>query len=235
MAQAQASFESLRQPMLREDAGATPRLPTEGNYPFRLMHHPQQVVCQPIQVGKEAVWYWLPDISPLPLKPGSNLVELGEGDGPVIDRALLALQKRGWVILDENEKWQGQALISKFPAMGGTFYCTVFDTPRKVAGKNEVRLVNDSDSDARWRHALVVAGKLPVPDVDAIDERMKQADKRLDRMAMKLNGNAQVQKKYQAWENQVNAMRSAIIPGADNDPLLAETRTEKPSKAVARA
>jgi hypothetical protein len=233
--QAQPGHDPRRQPVLIESGTDDGRVNKHPTKPFLLRHQPRSVVFETIKVNGKDQGYWLPALKPFTLWAGTNGIKLGQGEGPDYHYAKSEAERKGkWVFLKQDETWQGQPVLSSYkcrsPENGelGTFHCTLFDTPVESAGEKEDELHHDDEQDARWRHSLVLAGKLPVPSKKAITSRLNQAEKRLRRLGMKVNGNAQVESEFKAWEALVLLMRTAIVPGVEGDPLVStETKGAK--------
>lgn len=225
------------QPVLMQEVSSEASyLPVTPNVPFLLRHKATRVEFHQIEVNGQTVGYWLPTLVQFPLQPGTNKIKTGkDGEGPDYTFAKAeAESKREWVFLDPTEKHDGEPVLTRYPAKHpktgakGNHYCTLFDRPEMIPGKKAVDWENfDDDGYARWLHSLVVAKKLPKPSPYAIREKLRQQESKLNDIMTRASKGPYSDLNLKTNADRYEAMKAALVPGDESDPLLSESKGGK--------
>lgn len=174
---------------------AAPVLGVRANVPFWMVHW----------AGSRGSWSvdtegldgptWLPVVSPVSLQPGAFGVrtitpdEARSNPGAALTVARENVAKRNGVILNHAVQIPDDALPDGVPAggyhrsvdaIGGQFYHTPWDQPRKSMSGAAPSPKHDAASYNRWRLWLVTSGQIAAPDEQVIDDAIAMLEQRLN-------------------------------------------------------
>lgn len=144
-------------------AAQAARLPHLSNPPWRYKFHPLRWMQFPD--GPDGGPEWLPLLGTLQYDLGVSGIDKGGSDA----LARVEHDRRGWTILPWDVCPPGTPngrYIRAFPARGGTYHCSAWETPRHIGGRVLPSVTDEAGYRAflRW---LVAEGHVPPMSADA--------------------------------------------------------------------
>lgn len=157
----------------------------------------------------------VPDLSKIPLSPGSQHFENSSGGKVKVSRQKASLEERGLVLIPYAAAPGGTSYVVSFEtklANSGvtTSYCSVFETPS--IGSDELEL--DSAALADWLASLVSSGTIAPPAATVLRRRAKETRERLASAQSKVSTGQgalsmlveELQVELAAWEQALAAL-----------------------------
>lgn len=184
-----------------EDSALVRKVP---NYQFWYVHEPA-AGWEVGKIGDKS--YILPVLGILSMTPGVNLVhtrQKGADLNTVWSDAVAAARSRGQSVLSPAEPIPAEFLPEAFAGQSvgflvsypcksvqggepGSFYCSIWESPKPGLPGTETRMVMDHERFNKWRLFLLKSGKVgPLTD-EAIEALDRSATARIGRVASRTN------------------------------------------------
>ncbi len=223
---AAAEFDSTGLGSLIRDArsaahGAEPALPIGPNFPFFLLHWPQNWSVETVGVDRPT---WLPLLSRHVILPGCNLnrtLRRGERPEAAYDAAVLLNTRRGATYLDPDRhrlaaggKYLREAPC-RDPRTGreGVFYLDAWSTPRDALPGRRLKFKLDRPAMNAYRLRMVAEGVLRSPSPELLRDLIRRKGKALDRhKALTALDPAEYKRRNKRAAAALDLFQGAIIP-----------------------
>lgn len=167
--------------------GEAPALPIAPNFPFFLLHWPEEWSCETEGLDEPT---WLPLLVRHTVLPGCNLNRTLRRDDPpasAYDQAILANQRKGAIYLDPHRYSPSyrKAAPCRDPITRetGEYWTELWLKPRAPRRGRRLKFANDRAVMNRWRLDRVLDGSIPAPVEDAIAIYLERARATADRIA----------------------------------------------------
>lgn len=169
-----------------------PRLPISPNSPFFLVHHAASGGSWEVATEGMPGPTWLPVLQPYPIRPGAagvRTVTAGEPRSRMWSRAVQILEEGGAVVLPLDLHVSSEHLpegaapgpyLRETDCLGGTFYHTAWEKPRRGVRGNTVQHHVDRAALNRWRASLVTSGVIAPPDPAILADAKARAARRVN-------------------------------------------------------
>lgn len=177
------------------------RLPHKRSPQFFYKFHPRRWHMVEIE-GEQC---WVPLLGTLRIVPGLNGVDRrGE-----IQDAKNNAERDGWVLLPWSLTPDTKNYIVAWPAQGGDYHCSRWETPRQVGGRTLKSKV-DSDGYNKWCKWLVDEGHVPQPDPEVLGlVQIDQQEKIVQNKIMREGANPEAKEGIEAAKKRLEDMKEA--------------------------
>lgn len=204
-----------------------PRLPVAPNSPFFLVHRTGRGGSWEVATDGLGAPTWLPVLQPYPIRPGAagvRTVTAGEPRSRMWARPVQLLQEDGAIVLPLDLQVDAENLPNGVPAgaylresdcIGGVFYHSAWERPRRGIRGNTVTHDMDRASYNRWRAQLVTSGVIPLPSAEVLAEAQRRASRRVDTAARDATLPQEArQEEISKAKARAQSLATATVPGA---------------------
>jgi len=208
-------------------AGLKARLPHERNYPFRFRWHPlrwQWVCNSDLPEGA-----WLPQLGQRQISVGVGGIDQQLGSSAALEWE----EDKQWKSIDPSKVPPGtrnNQYLRSFPAKGGTYWCTAWETPRHV-GDQVIASKLDRKGFYAFLQWLIDVGEVPPPNETNTAPRTEIQRKRLENMRKGLRRSPGLAEPIAEEVAILEDMQEAVGAKAEPKRRRKSTRKRAPKKA----